>query len=86
MPQQAWVGSWRQRSCKVLFGELFSVGTYGKRQMHVGRGGQAQSALKKELPGCVVEQVGATHNVGHPLVGIIHDDGQLIGKKPVTTP
>ncbi len=80
-------GVWciRQRRGQVLFGELLTIRRYHQRQVQVARRGIAQCRLQLALPGGVVEQVVAAHDIGDGLVCIIDHDRQLIGPQGILT-
>jgi hypothetical protein len=67
----------------VLFGQLLPVAPQHQRRVQVGRCGQAQSVLQQDLPGRVVAQVLATHDMGHALCGVVNHHGQLVGPQAV---
>ena len=47
--------------------------------MAVGGGGRLQQLLQEDLAAGGVQQVGAAHDVGDPLPGVVHHHGQLVG-------
>ena len=53
--------------------------------MRVARLRKAEQPLQNDLPGCVVEQIGAAHNMRDSLGGIIDDDGKYIGNNLIAS-
>lgn len=51
--------------------------------MHVAGLRCAERPDELDLPGRVVEQVGAAHDVGDALMDVVDDGGELIGPKTV---
>lgn len=43
----------------------------------------AQRPRQLVLSGRGIQQIGTAHDVGHPLQGVVHHHGQLIGPRPV---
>ena len=50
------------------------------------RGWQTQRAVKEQLAGRGSEEVRAADDFGDPHCGIIHNDGELIGRDAVVAP
>ena len=67
----------------ILFTEFLSVGIGDDRNMAVARLRQPQLLLQIDLASGGIQQVGAAHHVGDPLVSIVHHDGQLVGVESV---
>src|SRR5271165_7645116 len=53
--------------------------------MRVARFRNAEQSLHNDLPGCVVQQIGAAHHMRHSLGRIIDDDGKYIGGYLIAT-
>ena len=73
-----------ERRRSGLLAQLVTVPVNHDGQVSIVRRGKIEKALQINLPGSGVEQVAATHDVRDPLIGIIHDDSQLIGKPAVS--
>ena len=58
-------------------------GVDGDRHVQVTRRRHAEHALQEDLARRRREQVGAAHDVGDPLRGVVDDDGELIGVEAV---
>src|SRR5690606_23013661 len=75
-PSRCGSGCWpRARRARHSSGAAWSAGSGGEEQL-----------LQIELTRRVVEQVGAAHDVGDALVGVIEHHGQLVGVQAVTAP
>lgn len=66
-----------------LFGQLGAIAMDDKWQVGIAGGGQVKAALQKDLASGIVEQVGTPDDVSDALLGIIHDDSQLVGIVPI---
>ena len=53
--------------------------TVNRNRLTVGQ------SLQMNLPRSRSQQVRPSHHAGDALVGVIHDDGQLVGKQAVTS-
>ena len=67
-----------------LLAQFVAVPVNSDGNMSIARRGKIEKALQINLPGGGVEQVAAAHDLRDPLIGIVHDDGQLIGKPAVS--
>ncbi len=73
----------RQRRGTGLFRELGAVSGSHQRRVQVARRRQAEQALQQDLPGRAVGEVFAANDVGDVLLGVVDDDGELIGEDAV---
>src|SRR6185503_3819157 len=72
-----------QRQRAVAFAELRTVRTEDEREMDVLGRGIAERLLQRDLARRGSEQVGAAHDLRYALLGIVDDDGELIGEEAV---
>ncbi|MNL09660.1 hypothetical protein D3C87_1304280 [compost metagenome] len=72
-----------QRWRTVGLAEFVAIGLGNQRDVQVTRLPQAKQLLQVELAWRGVEQVGAAHDVGDTLPGIVQHHRQLIGVEPV---
>lgn len=67
----------------ILLGEFLTIVSGDQRQMQIAWSAQSQALHEPALASGIVEQVCAAYDFGHPGCGIIHNDGELIGIKPI---
>jgi hypothetical protein len=83
-PEQQDAGPGRvNRHRPALLGEFRAVGLGDQRKVRIVRLRQVERPLQQDLPWCVVQEVGATNDLGDSLARVIHDDSQLVGKEAI---
>jgi len=75
-----------ERAGERLLGELLARRVDRDRHVQVRRRRAAERALQVDLARRRREQVGAAHDVGDLLRGVVDDDGELVGGQPVGSP
>lgn len=63
--------------------QLLPVAVQHQRKMRVLHCGQSQALLQQSLPRTGVQQVGAAHDMGHALFGIIDHHRELVSPKAI---
>ena len=76
------IGGERRRT--VALAQLVAIRLDDQRHVQVARLRQPEQFLQIQLARRRVEQVGATHHVGHALPGIVQHHGELIGEQAIT--
>ena len=79
LPAEGRVGSRGER----LLAQLLARGIQRNWSMQISWGGCSEQALQVNLPCARIQQVGSAHYVGHALVTIVYDNGELVGEEAV---
>ena len=66
-----------------LLGKLLAGRVDRDRQVQVGRCRLAEQMLQVDLALRRAQEVGAANDVGDALLGIVDDDGELVGEEPI---
>ena len=75
------------RTRAILLRQLAAVVVEHERQVQHSAGvGRSEQMLQKDLARRRIEQVGAAHDFGDPLRGIVDDDRELIREPAVGAP
>ena len=76
-------GAIGQRDGAVALGQPLAVGAEHERHVGVAGGGEAEPRAEPQLARRGVQEVGAAHDLAHALLGVVDDDGQVVGERPV---
>ena len=68
---------------RLALGEAIAVGAEDERDVGPGRAGQPEQVAEQRLAGRRGQQVVAAHDLFDPLVGIVDDDGEVVGEGAV---
>ena len=63
--------------------ELRAVGLDDEGQVRIDRSVHSERLLQARLPGRAREQVRASHDIIHLLIGIVHHHGELVGEHAI---
>src|SRR5918995_1896898 len=74
-----------ERHRAMSLGEAPPVGSENQRDVGVSGDLQIEQAIEQDLARRRVEEVRAPHYLAHPLSGVVHHDGELVGGDAVVT-